>query len=544
MDDFYLNEVDKLFHDKSYFERVKLMFIGLSKPRESPEFKLAKTELQRQLAPFAAISIPLLFACMLMVFVGRNNNQQNIIHTDYIEATEEVKLEEFKPPEDITHEDFNFDNLEFVTPQIALDTPAPDISVSDAPMSPQPSSIDTVMNTPSHIVFKGIYGNNRSAGMRGQLLDSNGGNKSTETAVLRALRWLKKNQNPDGSWNNNKTAMTGLAILTYLAHGEKPGQEYEEFGPTVQRAIEYLLSVQDANGNFGGGANGYPHAIACYAMCEAYGMTMNPNVREAAQRGIDIILNGQHASGGWDYNWIQSERDDTSVMGWAAQALKAAKMANLYTEEYDVKRLEKACKLAVKGFQKNSHPNGGFGYTSPAQGGLSGVGALCMMFHGAGKYPEVNRALELMKNWEPVWNGKTPLMPDLSQEAGNNMKGLPTGSTQYYAYYVTQSKFHAGGENWKTWNNKMWPNYCKAQFVEEKAIEDAKGELQDIGWWINNDANKDGSITMDTCLAALQLMVYYRYLPTTQTAAVKIDDDIVASISLDSNEITVDVGDL
>ena len=36
-----------------------------------------------------------------------------------------------------------------------------------------------------------------------------------------------------------------------------------------------------------------------------------------------------------------------------------------------------------------------------------------------------------------------------------------------------------------------------------------------IGYWENKDAHGAGEV-MSTCLCALQLMVYYRYLPTTQ----------------------------
>ena len=538
-----LQEINELFHEQSYFERLKTMFQGLSKPKDSPEFKKAKVELQRQAAPLAAIVVPVLFIGALTILAAKSGGNETVIVTDYIETEDVEQLDNPEPPEP-PPEDFTPEDFDFVTPEIAMNTPAPVATASDAPMSPQPTPFEAVMNTPSHLVMRNIFGDNRSAGMRGQLLAKGGGNKTTETAVLRALRWLKKNQQSDGSWGNNKTAMTGLAILTFLAHGEKPGSESPEFGDTVHKAIEYLMNAQNGAGNFGGGANGYPHAIACYAMSEAYGMTMNPNVREAAQRGVNIIIDGQHPTGGWDYNWVQSDRDDTSVMGWAAQALKAAIMAKLYTEPEDIDRLAKASKLSIKGFQKNSHPNGGFGYDGPAQGGLSGVGTLCMMFHGAGNYPEVNRALELMDKWQPVWNGQTPLRPDLSQEDANKMAGIPAGSTQYYYYYATQAKFHSGGSRWKSWNDGMWPAYCKAQFVEEKAIEDANGNLQDIGYWKNNDGNKDGSITMDTCLAALQLMVYYRYLPTTQASATKVDEDIVVTATDESEDIAVDTGDL
>ena len=45
--------------------------------------------------------------------------------------------------------------------------------------------------------------------------------KATEQAVLRGLAWLQKVQNADGSWGErNRGAMTGLALLCFLGHGE------------------------------------------------------------------------------------------------------------------------------------------------------------------------------------------------------------------------------------------------------------------------------------------------------------------------------------
>jgi hypothetical protein len=41
---------------------------------------------------------------------------------------------------------------------------------------------------------------------------------------------------------------------------------------------------------------------------------------------------------------------------------------------------------------------------------------------------------------------------------------------------------------------------------------------------------------MDTCLAALQLMVYYRYLPTTRKEAV--------TPPFDTGDVQIDTGDL
>ncbi|NLF85618.1 MAG: hypothetical protein GX571_05880, partial [Lentisphaerae bacterium] len=48
-------ELMGLFNEKTYWQRLGMMFAGLGKPHESREYKIARTELQRQLAPAAAI---------------------------------------------------------------------------------------------------------------------------------------------------------------------------------------------------------------------------------------------------------------------------------------------------------------------------------------------------------------------------------------------------------------------------------------------------------------------------------------------------------
>ena len=48
---------------------------------------------------------------------------------------------------------------------------------------------------------------------------------------------------------------------------------------------------------------------------------------------------------------------------------------------------------------------------------------------------------------------------------------------------------------------------------------------------------------MDTCLAALQLMVYYRYLPTTSTKAGEDEqaEEVVAKATAKSGDVEVGV---
>ena len=70
-------------------------------------------------------------------------------------------------------------------------------------------------------------------------------------------------------------------------------------------------------------------------------------------------------------------------------------------------------------------------------------------------------------------------------------------------------------------------------------IEDAKGIQREIGHWVNKDHyNYD---VMGTCLAALQLMVYYRYLPTTQLKATEVAPDVESLSKEKTGEVNVEV---
>jgi hypothetical protein len=337
----------------------------------------------------------------------------------------------------------------------------------------------------SPLVMKGLYGN-RSSGGRGRALSKYGGGGATEGAVLRALRWLKKEQKADGSWNTPPVAMTSWALLCYLAHGETPASE--EFGPTVEKAIRYLANM---SGKWPGS---YQWPIATYALCEAYGMTKVPMLKDAALKGVEGVIRGQGKNGGWAYGVPNpDEGRDTSVMGWCAQALKAAKLAGI--EHPD---LEKTIKLSIEGFKQNAAPSGGFGYRGPGGGGLTATGVLCMQLLGAAKEAETRNGLAVMETWTCKWD-----------EAGG-------GDPLYYWYYATQAKFHAGGDIWNNWNKQFSMELVKNQIVLKGAGADGK----DIGYWeCAQSGGKEAKghstgLVYNTTLCCLMLEVYYRYLPT------------------------------
>ena len=71
--------------------------------------------------------------------------------------------------------------------------------------------------------------------------------------------------------------------------------------------------------------------------------------------------------------------------------------------------------------------------------------------------------------------------------------------------------------------------------IKEPYVDD-KGAYQEVGHWVNTDVHGDRPI-MDTCLAALQMMVYYRYLPTFKQVDVPAE---VTGETQDKGDIVVD----
>ena len=515
-------EINAAFEEKGFFTRMGEMFSGLSKPHSSAEYKLAKIELQRLAAPLLAILLPTLGVITLIVITAITGQGKKVIQVDIAKVQEEeVELEEEEEPEpeEITPPDEQVD-VQVDTPVVGpvTDVVTPNATPTTEPVSVKPAAQDSVALIKSPIMMKSMAGS-RSPGMRGAFLRGGGsyGDAATEGAVLKALRWLKKNQGKEGNWPGD-IANTALAVLAYLAHGETPGSK--EFGETVEKAIQYLIDAEtmDANGvcHFrGAGGSEYGYLICTYALAEAYGMTKNPNAKEAATIALQRIVSNQSPTGGWDYNMKKdSTRDDMSFEGWALQAVKAGKMAGLHPDGID-----ECIKKAIRCLKTRNFRNGGFNYTAGgAPTGLTATGCLCMQLLGYMNEPEVKAALDTMRTWLPSFEGtKGPLAA-----------GLPSGAPQYYSYYCSQCKYQAGMcegatpanvKTWQEWNTAMKALYPKT-ITPAGEIEGVDGKMKPIGYW------KEGynSPTMGTCLVALQLMVYYRYLPTTQTKAAKAED--------------------
>ncbi len=524
-------DIDAAFEERGFFRRLGDMFKGLSKPRSSAEYKIARTELQRLVAPLCAILLPVLFVIILIVVTAITGQTKETIQVEIAQVQEEEEaLEEEEPePEEIEEQ-----TPPEETPEVIVDTP--NVSVTDVvtpsatptaePVSVKPATQDSVALIKSPVTMKSMTGS-RTPGSIGKFTRGGAsyGDATTEAAVMKALRWLKKTQKSNGSWaGSGGPASTALAVLTYLAHGETPGSK--EFGETVERAVQFLIDSQttDSNGvcRFkGSDGNEYAFLISTYALCEVYGMTKNPNAKEAALTALQRIVDNQSPTGGWDYKMNKtSTRDDLSFAGWALQALKAGKMAGLKPDGLD------ACiKKAIKCLKTRNFRNGGFNYCAGgAPTGLTATGCLAMQLLGYMNEIEVKTALETMCNWTPVFEAKGGLKP-----------GGPTpgSSPQYYCYYAAQCKYQAGMcvgatpanvKIWQEWNLAMKALYPKTM-TDAGTILDANGKERPCAYWKKGagEGHSAGDV-MTTCLCALQLMVYYRYLPTTQTKAAEVEN--------------------
>ena len=524
-------EIDAAFEEKGFFRRLSDMFKGLGKPRSSAEYKLARIELQRLVAPICAILLPTLGVIILIVVTAVTGQNRETIQVDIARAQDEEEelkeeqepeeIEEQTPPEEVV-------DVQVDTPSVSpvdVTTPAP---VQNEPVSVKPATQDSVALIKSPVTMRSMTGS-RTPGSIGKFTAGGNsyGDAQTEGAVLKALRWLKKTQNSNGSWSPSPVSNTGLAILAFLAHGETPASK--EFGYTVQKAMQYLIdsltTKTDKTGNKvvtfkGTDGNEYATLIATYALCEAYGMTRNPNTKIVAEQTLQRIVDNQSPTGGWDYGMNKtSTRDDMSYAGWALQALKAGKMAGMHP-----KGLDECIKKAIKCLKTRNFRNGGFNYTaggSPT--GLTATGCLAMQLLGYMNEKEVKESLETMRAWKPSFTG----------EKGKKLaEALPSHNPQYYCYYASQCKYQAGMcqgatpanvKTWQDWNVAMKALYPSTIITLPETIEGPDGKPRRIGYWkaVADETCKSGGDTMTTCLCALQLMVYYRYLPTMQTKAAK-----------------------
>ena len=457
--------------------------------------------LESLIGPSISTGFHIVLIVLLAIFIGDKIKQPMADIEVVLEDLKDVKLEEIKikepDPKELEKTDVKTPELTTVkienvdTDKNALEDTSDDVPSTDEKMSED--AVSDIVVTTSAVASPSVYGGRTKAG-RASAKQIYGATQKGQDQLIKALWWLKKVQNPDGSWGTaGQPAFTGLALLTFLAHGETPTSKH--FGTTVKKAMQWLANDPIDTKS----SHGYPHAIKTYALAEAYAMTGVSILEEKMNACVRVLIDGQQDGGCYNYNYSRNQnRQDLSFAGWNYQALKAAYGANC-----EEKGLTEAIYKAIEWLKKNTDGDAQFPYstqdnepkTGKAKHTMRAVGVLCLQLFGEGETPEIRDDIREITT------------ADLANLNWNN----PPKESLYGWYYATQAAFQAGGPNWRPWNRK---------FQKELA-----GSQHDEGYWVYPGNYHGGNVGDDitqkvyaTTLCALMLTVYYRYLPSSKGA--------------------------
>lgn len=443
------------------------------------------------------IHVALILALLFLVDFSSRTDKPESIEITYL--TPDAPPLEPEPPSLLLTSEPPDLPLEFTPPEVnATDLPAPpevmDFSQPDPLNAPMDFEIPQV---PAVVIFRNLAagpmqhrlgaGEHEKAGRR---LGGEGW-QYAELSVKRALEWLRLNQNVNGSWgSHDPEAMTGLAVLTFLAHGETTASE--AYGESVTRGLRYLVARQNEEGAFAKTdttAGTYSQAICVYALSEAYGMTRIPTLKPVMEKGVEVLIQGQQPQGGFDYRFAKSTRRDTSLGGWCCQALRAAFIAGAENP-----RLQAAMDLAVADMKSVQKADGSFYYSDAASSSthsITAVAVLSMQLMGHERDAAVQKGLDFLRDADCNWK-RPPAWP------------------MYAWYYIAQTKFHQGGGSWTRWNNQFAPQFILNQ------NSDGSWDSAGLSLKPGTTGRENMHPVYATTLAALTLQIYYRFLPTYQ----------------------------
>ena len=166
-----------------------------------------------------------------------------------------------------------------------------------------------------------------------------------------------------------------MALLPLLAVGQT--HQKGEHHQAVANGLHYLLArlKQTSRGADLQDGTMYGQGIAAIALCEAYALSGDPQLKAPAQGAIDFIVSAQHSEGGWRY--YPDQAGDTTVTGWQLLALQTARVAELQVPEATlVKAAEFLNRMEARG-------GGGYGYQSPGNvPAPTAIGLLSTMYLG------------------------------------------------------------------------------------------------------------------------------------------------------------------
>ena len=309
-----------------------------------------------------------------------------------------------------------------------------------------------------------------------------------DTAIVRGLEFLARNQNGDGSFMKDgpRIAVTALCVMSFLASGHVPGDG--RYGQDVRRGIDYIVAAFPEDGYVGrtDSSRMYGQGIITMTLAEAYGVERDPTRREKLRKVLEkaakVILEAQKVpkspdqAGGWRYE-PGSADSDLSLSGWNALALRACNNSGL-----DVPReaIDRAAAYVLRCYQSDRK---GFGYQpkQPPSPAMTGVGILNLCLMDAAGRQEVT---------------------DASAYLTGNRVNENSRFSYYSFYYTTHAAFQVGKSTWQT----VWTANSEKLVAMQQ---------DDGGWPQSRDAQEPGR-TYATAMAVLSLSAPLKLMPVHQ----------------------------
>ena len=340
---------------------------------------------------------------------------------------------------------------------------------------------------------------------RAKLVRREGGTAKSEKSVEDGLDWIVRHQRADGSWGldyheqcqgsvcsfqpvmSTDTGATGLALLPLLGAGyiHTVKSRHQD---AVRRGISWLIENQQADGNLFTGPPGmaymYSHAIGTMALCEAYGLSQDPRLKQPAQRAIKFIVDAQDpTTGGWRY--FPGQAGDTSVFGWMMFALRSGRGAGISVPRNTLKGCTRYLDMASVDRSRITYA---YQPGRPATAVMTAEALLARQLLG--------------------WVRKTPALVKGAAEIARHLETADERNI-YYWYYATQLLHNMKNKDWETWNLKVREGLISMQIKD--------GTCANGSWDPNFPAvdvwGQRAGRLFNTSLSILTLEVYYRYLP-------------------------------